>query len=194
MDVRQDDAARSRGQVTQLLGAWRDGNAASRDRLLAFVYEHVHDLAAGYLRRQRGESGVTLCATELSHELFLRLLDSDTDWKDRRHFFGVVAVAMRRILVDAARSRDSEKRGGGLIHVTLSAAQDVPAGTPAAEALDDALRVLRSQDARTCEVIELTYLVGITREEIAAAMDVSLATVDRELRFGRAWLQQQLNP
>jgi RNA polymerase sigma factor (TIGR02999 family) len=189
-----EEKAAARGQVTRLLASWRDGDAASRDQLMGLVYQHVHDLAASYLRQQRGDSAVTMRATELSHELFVRLLDDDTDWKDRRHFFGVVAVAMRRILVDAARARASEKRGGGLVRVTLSAAEEVPAQVPEAEALDNALRVLRGLDERTCEVIELTYLLGLKRDDIASTLAISVATVDRELRFGRAWLQRKLNP
>jgi RNA polymerase sigma factor (TIGR02999 family) len=139
---------------------------------------------------------MTLQPTELAHELFLRLIGADIAWTDRRHFYGVVSVAMRRILVDSARARASDRRGGGSLHVTLSAAEY--AADAASEqdsdafALDEALDALRKLDERKCEVVELTYLLGLKREEIADVVGVSVPTVDRELRFARAWLKEKL--
>src|SRR5690606_16455223 len=101
------------GEVTQLLGAWREGDTGARDRMIALVYGQVRQLAARHLRRQFGQQAVTLQPTELANELFLKLLSVDANWEDRRHFYNAATVALRRILIDAARARGSEKRGGG---------------------------------------------------------------------------------
>ncbi|MBO9663975.1 ECF-type sigma factor [Dokdonella sp.] len=177
--------------VTRLLHAWSGGDSAAAERLTELVYAQVRAIAGKHLRQFSGP--LTLQPTELAHELFLRLIGSEVDWQDRRHFYGVVSVAMRRILVDAARARGSERRGGGQVHVTLSAADDA-AGQENSEALalDEALNTLRAVDGRKCEIIELNYLLGLKREEIAEVVGVSVPTVDRELRFARAWLKQQL--
>jgi RNA polymerase sigma factor (TIGR02999 family) len=181
-----------RAQVTQLLGEWRDGSANARDRVIEAVYDHVRQLAARHLRRQYGPGAVTLQPTELANELFIRLMGADAEWEDRRHFYNAATVAMRRILVDTARARGSDKRGGNQVHLTLSAAENTPIDTSDAELLDEALVALRALDARKCEIIEMTYLLGLKREEIAAVLGVSVPTVDRDLRFARAWLQQRL--
>ncbi len=187
-------AARESTEVTQLLHAWSGGDRIAGERLTEVVYEQVCAMAGRHLRHFGGR--MTMQPTELAHELFLRLIGVDVAWQDRRHFYAVVSVAMRRILVDSVRARDSEKRGGGEIHVTLSAAEnatgDGPGRSSEALALEEALDTLRTLDARKCEVIELTYLLGLKREEIAAVMGISVPTVDRELRFARAWLKQKL--
>jgi RNA polymerase sigma factor (TIGR02999 family) len=179
-------------QVTRLLHAWNGGDAAAAERLTELVYAQVRAIAGKHLRQFGGR--MTLQPTELAHELFLRLINADVAWQDRRHFYGVVSVAMRRILVDAARARGSERRGGSDVHVTLSAADESPAESEQGEAfaLEEALDALRVIDARKCEVIELNYLLGLKREEIADVIGVSVPTVDRELRFARAWLKQKL--
>jgi RNA polymerase sigma factor (TIGR02999 family) len=181
------------GEVTQLLGAWREGDTGARDRMIALVYGQVRQLAARHLRRQFGQQAVTLQPTELANELFLKLLSVDANWEDRRHFYNAATVALRRILIDAARARGSEKRGGGRAHVTLSAAEDEPIESSDAEVLDEALGALRQLDPRKCEIVEMSYLLGLKREEIAAALGVSVPTIDRDLRFARAWLQQRLS-
>ena len=185
----EDNAA----AVTQLLQSWSNGDRAAGERLTELVYAQVRAIAGKYLRQFAGR--MTVQPTELAHELFLRLIGADVAWQDRRHFYGVVSVAMRRIVVDLARARGSEKRGGGQIQVTLSAAENAAAGVEHAEsaALDEALDALRRIDPRKCEVIEMTYLLGLKREEIAAVIGISVPTVDRELRFARAWLKQELN-
>lgn len=185
------DSAPAR-QITVWLDAWRQGDVAARDRVIAAVYDQVHALAARQLRKQFGPGAVTLQPTELANELFMRLLDARVSWQDRRHFYNAATLAMRRILVDAARARDSDKRGGRHVHLTLSAAEQSPAQESEVQQLDQALDELRQVDARKCEIVEMNYLLGLTREEIAATLAVSVPTVDRDLRFARAWLQQRL--
>lgn len=177
-------------EVTRLLLAWNKGNPGAADELTELVYAQVRAIAGKHLRQFDGK--VTLAPTELANELFLRLLGKEFDWRDRRHFFGVVVAAMRNLLIDMARARGSEKRGGGQVHVTLSSAEDQPSESREPDQLNGALDALRELDPRKCEVIELTYFLGLKREEIAATLDVSLATVDRELRFARAWLKERL--
>jgi len=186
------EEAREQAAVTRLLHAWNGGDMAAAEQLTELVYAQVRAIAGKHLR-QFG-SRMTLQPTELAHELFLRLMNADVAWQDRRHFYGVVSVAMRRILVDAARARGSERRGGSDVHVTLSAADEAPADRDEGEAfaLEEALTALRELDQRKCEVVELNYLLGLKREEIAEVIGVSVPTVDRELRFARAWLKQKL--
>ncbi|HEY0233074.1 MAG TPA: ECF-type sigma factor [Dokdonella sp.] len=191
----QAEPAGASRDVTVLLHAWSGGDSAAAGRLTELVYAQVRAIAGRHLRQFGGR--MTLQPTELAHELFLRLIGAQIAWQDRRHFYGVVSVAMRRILVDSARARGSERRGGGNLHVTLSAAEDVfPDAADAhgsdAFALEEALDALRELDARKSEVVELTYLLGLKREEIAGVIGVSVPTVDRELRFARAWLKQRL--
>ena len=176
--------------VTRLLHAWSGGDAAAAERLTELVYAQVRAIAGKHLRQFGNQ--LTLQPTELAHELFLRLIGAETDWQDRRHFYGVVSVAMRRILVDTARARGSDKRGGGELHVTLSAADQAGSEDSDAIALDEALEALRDVDGRKCEIIEMNYLLGLKREEIAEVLDISVPTIDRELRFARAWLKQRL--
>lgn len=179
-------------ELTRLLHAWSDGDRGAGDQLTELVYAQVRAIAGKHLRQYRNH--LTLQPTELANELFLRLIGSDINWQDRRHFYGVVSVAMRRLLVDAARAQSSERRGGGLVHVTLSAANEAVDAEESgdAAALEEGLQALRALDARKCEIIELNYLLGLKREEIAEVVGVSVPTVDRELRFARAWLRQRL--
>ncbi len=180
-------------QLTRLLHAWSDGNQAAAGELAELVYAQVRAIAGKHLRQYRNQ--LTLQPTELANELFLRLITSDVSWQDRRHFYGVVSVAMRRLLVDASRAGSAERRGGDLIHVTLSAASDAAGEETSgdATALEEALQALRAIDPRKCEIIELNYLLGLKREEIAEVMGISVPTIDRELRFARAWLRQRLS-
>jgi RNA polymerase sigma factor (TIGR02999 family) len=176
--------------VTRLLRAWSSGDDNAAERLTELVYAQVRAIAGKHLRQFGGQ--LTLQPTELAHELFIRLIGTDTNWQDRRHFYGVVSVAMRRILVDTARARASDKRGGGELHVTLSAADQAGDENSDAIALEEALEALRAIDGRKCEIIELNYLLGLKREEIADVLEISVPTIDRELRFARAWLKQRL--
>lgn len=178
-------------QVTRLLVRWREGDSAALDRLLPMVYDELRRMARG--RMQREAPGHTLQATELVHEAYARLVDADVDWVDRAHFLAIAATTMRRVLVDHARTRARLKRGGGEQAVTL--AEDlvgVDTGSEAFLALDGALTRLAAQDERKARVVELHYFGGLTYAETAAAVGVSEATIDRDLRMARAWLKSEL--
>ena len=140
----------------------------------------------------RERSGHTLQATALVHEAYARLAEADLDLRDRGHFFAIASSAMRRILVDHARSRASLKRGGGAQAVSLD--DHLPAADPDSDVLelDDALARLATLDARKARIVELHYFGGLSYAEVARAIDVSPATVDRDLRFAKAWLKGQL--
>lgn len=177
--------------VSQVLLAWRAGDAVDLERLLPLVYGELRALAQ---RQMQGERvGHTLQPTALVHEAFLRLSGSDVQWQDRVHFFAVVAGTMRRVLVDHAKARRRDKRGGGAPHVPLDEAMQVVDGamTDVIE-LDDALARLAALEPRKARVIDLHYFGGLNYEEIASTLDVSAATVDRDLRFAKAWLRTEL--
>ena len=177
-------------ELTGLLQRWSGGDSAAADQVMALVYDRIRQLAA---RRLRDNAGAGLQPTELANELVLNLLSADVDWQDRVHFFKTVAVAMRNILHDLGRRHGSVKRGGDQLRVTFGAAEHVAAdaGEDAAS-LYEALTQLRESDPRKADVIELNSLVGLDLDEVARVLDVSLATVNRDLRFARAWLKQRL--
>jgi len=180
------------GDVTRLLRAYDPGRPDSAGELFAAVYGELRRLARALLRRERPDH--TLQPTELVHDAFLRLVDpSAVRAVDRAHFFGVAARAMRQILVDHARRRRADKRGGAWLRVTL----DEGIGAPAVDldellALDEALEALAARDARTARVVELRVFAGLTVEEIAAALNVSKRTVDGDWAFGRLWIARAL--
>jgi RNA polymerase sigma-70 factor (ECF subfamily) len=178
-------------EVTQLLRAWQAGDADAREQLMALVYDRVRAIAAQSLQRQTGS---TLTPTELAHEALMRLLGADAAWVDRRHFFHVVAQATRQVLVDRARRRLSEKRGSGVEALPLSQAESVSGSERDEDLLrvDEALENLALSDERQARIIEMTYFGGFSREEIAEALELSISTVDRDLRFARAWLKDAL--
>lgn len=183
------------GNVTRLLIAWSDGDQKDRedlDELLPLVYGELRGLAAARLSRERTDH--TLQPTALVHEAYLRLIDQHSvDWKNRAHFFGLAAEMMRRILVNHARDRAAQKRGGGFERVTLGAAQDL-VGREEVDLidLDEALDKLAELDARKARVVELKFFAGLTNDEIAEVQEASVATVERDWRFARAWLFDQL--
>ena len=182
----------SSSNVTQLLVAWNDGDAAARDELIPLVYAELHRLAQAYLRRER--RGHTLQSAALVHEAFLRLVDQRVAWRNRAHFFGIAAQLMRRILVDYARSRQNEKHGGDQLHLELDEALDEAAARDTdLVALDDALQSLAALDPQQSRVIELRYFGGLTIEETAEVLGVSDTTVEREWRLARAWLLRELS-
>lgn len=178
--------------LTGLLIAWRDGEPGALDRLVPLVYDELRRQARLQLRGERADH--TLQPTALVHEAFLRLVgQSRAQWQSREQFFAVAARAMRRVLVDHARARAAAKRGDGR---TLLALDDVPepAAAPGVDvlALDRALDRLAGIDPRQARVVELRYFGGLSAPEVAAALDVSLATVNRDWAMARAWLFRDL--
>lgn len=184
-------AERHENTVTQLLAAWRVGDDAHVEQLLTLVYTELHQVAQRQMRSER--TGHTLQTTALVHEAFLRLSGADIPWQDRVHFFALAASTMRRVLVDHAKGRQRGKRGHGAVHVPLEEALQVGVQDDSdIEALDEALSHLAARDARKARVVELHYFAGLTYDEIAEAMQLSVATVDRDLRFAKAWLYAEL--
>lgn len=179
-------------QVTALLSAWRNGDEAAGEDLVALLYDELRRLARRALRDER--SGHTLQATELVNEAYLRLVRADIPWQDRGHFYSVASRAMRRILVDHARAKARHKRGGEYDRVTLDEELIGPADDPAdLLALDQALNRLAAHDARKARAVELRYFGGLPHEDIAGVLGVSTITVHRDLRMARAWLYTELS-
>lgn len=174
--------------VTRLLLDWSDGNERARNEMLPLVYDELRRLAASYLVRER--RGHTLQPTALVHEAYLRLVDQrQVNWKNRAQFVGLAAVMMRRILVNYARARAADKRGGDVPKVPLSVAEDVwqPPEVDAI-ALHDALDRLSALDPRKSHIVELKFFGGLTTSEIAEVLQISPATIERDWNFARAWL------
>jgi len=179
--------------VTQLLVAWSQGNRAALDELTPHVYRELHSIALSYLRR--GRPNQTLQPTALINEACLRLMGQSepVKWHDRAHFFGIAARLMRLVLVDYSRSRTAAKRGGMMQPVTLEETLVLaPGRSPDVLDVNEALDELAKVDERKAKVIELRYFGGMEREEIATALDLTLATVKRDLRLGEAWLRRFL--
>lgn len=189
------------GQVTELLLAWSDGDRSAYERLVPLVYRELHEMAQRHLRRERSDH--TLQPTALVNEAYLRLVDqSAARWRNRSQFLGVAAQAMRRILVDHARGRAAQKRGGDAVRTALgepegdATALDGLVATAPRDVelidLDDALRALGALDPTLVRVVELRHFAGLTIEEAAEALGVSPATVKRDWVTARAWLFQRL--
>lgn len=178
--------------VTQLLQAISDGRDSGVNELLPLVYHELRRLAENFLEAERSDH--TLQATALVHEAYLKLVDQHSArWQDRAHFFAVAAQAMRRILVDHARTHGRVKRGGGLERLSLDGQAEL-ALEPGVDlvALDDALQRLSDVSPESIRVVELRYFGGMTIDEAAAALGVSTSTVEREWRYARAWLYREL--
>ena len=184
----------SPGEVTNLLIELKNGNRDAESRLMPLVYGELRRLAGLYMRGER--PGHTLQATALVHEAYLRLVGhEDVDWQNRAHFFGVAANLMRRILVDHARAKQAKKRGGGDQKVSLDQAVLVrPEAPEQFLALDEALERLAKRDPRQARIVELRYFGGLSEEETAEVLQISVRTVKRDWSVARAWLYQQLNP
>jgi RNA polymerase sigma factor (TIGR02999 family) len=180
-------------QITQMLLAWGGGDRAALDELTPIVYDELRRLAKSYMRGQR--PGHTLQTTALVNEAYLRLIDSSRiNWQDRTHFFAMAARLMRRILVDFARARNSLKRGGDMQKVSFEEALAVPLEPETnLVALDDALKKLAELNPRQSQVVELRYFGGLSEEEIAATLEISVRTVRRDWSVARAWLYRELN-
>jgi RNA polymerase sigma factor (TIGR02999 family) len=179
-------------EVTVLLRAWREGDETALEALMPLVHDELRRIARRCLYSERANHSVQ--ATELVNEAFLRLVDvQHVDWQNRTHFLAMSARLMRRVLVDLARSRGADKRGGGAVRVTLD---DAAIGGLGPEAdvirLDDALQALAALDDRKSRVVELRFFGGLTVDETAVALQVSSKTVLRDWEFARAWLQREL--
>lgn len=179
-------------QITALLHQWANGDRHALDRLIPTMYERLHELAHQRLKRAPGER--SLNTTGLVHEAYLKLAESPgASAENRNHFLGIASRVMRNVLVDHARARAAEKRGGGVGSVELHDALwidqiDLDAVTD----LDEALKKLETLDERQSRIIEQRYFGGLSLEETAAALGISLATVKRDLRLARAWLASEL--
>lgn len=179
-------------QVSQLLIAWREGDAGAFDRLMPMVYDELRNLAHRYIRRAPG--GQTLQTTALVHEAYLRLAGQmDVGWQNRSHFFAVCAQVMRSLLVDRARARYALKRGGGLRQVELDdAAAQSPTRDEQLLALDECLDRLAEIDPRKSRIVEMRYFGGMSVEEAAQVLNVSPITIKREWSKARAWLYREM--
>jgi RNA polymerase sigma factor (TIGR02999 family) len=192
------DGGRSAGEVTRLLREARDGDSEAFDRLFPLVYDELHGAAQRALRAER--PGHTLQPTELVHEAVLKLLGGETPaWQSRGHFVGIVARAMRQVLVDHARRRNAAKRGGGQALVTLEEQVAAAGGRGALDpgellALDEALDRLDAFAPRLRQVVELRWFAGLEEREIAQALGVTERTVQRDWAKARAWLHSELAP
>ncbi len=177
-------------QVTLLLAEWAKGNQRALDDLTPLVYRELRQLAASYLRKER--QGHTLQPTALVHEAYVRLVDqSNPTWQSRSHFFGVAARLMRQILVDHARRKQADKRAG--IKVSLDEAVSFQQERSRdLIALDSGLTALEKIDPRKCKAVELRYFGGLSMDEIAQTLEVSVITVRRDLRMAEAWLHQEM--
>ena len=194
MDGAGDQATSvSRHDVTRLLHAWAAGDEAALLQLMPLVYDELHRLARRYMAGE--QPGQTLQTTALVHEVYLRLVDvKNVNWQDRAHFYALCARLMRRILIDFARSRTYQKRGGGAAHVDLDEAATVSAVVgDELLAVDHALEQLAALDSRKGQVVELRFFGGLTVEETALALRVSPETVMRDWRLAKAWLTRELS-
>jgi RNA polymerase sigma factor (TIGR02999 family) len=181
------------GEITVLLAKWRDGEASAFDKLVPLVYPQLRQMAAGYIHREMNPDVVQ--ATVLVHELYLRLLNQKkAAWDDRRHFYIFCARMMRMILIDHARENQIKMRGGNAKCVPLNdELLWVKIDSPELLDLNRALDELGALDADKVKLVELRYFLGCTAEETAGLMQVSKATVDRELKFIRGWLYQRMH-
>ncbi len=184
--------AEGRSEVTQLLIDWRQGDQQALERLTPLIYNELRRLAAGYLARER--AAATLQPTALVAEAYIRLVGQELpEFRSRSHFFGVAAHLMRQVLVDHARKFRSQKRGGGQAKVSIDEALSfAPERGGDIIALNDALDALAKIDERKCKVIEMRFFGGLSVEETAEALGISVATVGREQRVAEAWLYKEM--
>lgn len=177
--------------IRTLIQRDRTGDPRAAEELVPLVYDQLRSLAARYLRGERSDH--TLRPTALVHEAYLRLAEADMAWEDRVHFLAVAANVMRRVLVDYARSKGRQKRGDGALHVPIDDASGVMSeGIPLLTDIDEALTKLATFDVRKSRIIELIYFGGLTHEEAAGVLDISVITIYREMRLAKAWLKSEL--
>ncbi|GIK16748.1 MAG: DNA-directed RNA polymerase sigma-70 factor [Planctomycetota bacterium] len=176
--------------VTCLVQTLSGGDPSAASRLMPLVYDELRSLAAAYLARESRQA--TIQPTMLVHEAYLKMVDQNrVAWEGRRHFMAVAATQMRRILIDHARARRAVKRGGGLERVTLSGIADESGDVDLVE-LDEVLTRLAETDAGLYRIVELRFFTGMTMEEVACVLSVSVPTVERHWRLARAWLTSAL--
>ena len=177
--------------LTELLVAWGQGDQRALHELTPVVYKELRRLAQWHMARER--PGATLQATALVNEAYLRLIGvNQVCWQDRAHFFAMAARQMRRVLIDAARQRRSQKRGGGIQKVSLAPGLGIPERSGDLLALDEALAVLAQIDGRRSRVVELKFFGGMSVEEIALVLGVSTDTIKRDWKLAKAWLALEL--
>ncbi|MBM3786647.1 MAG: sigma-70 family RNA polymerase sigma factor [Acidobacteria bacterium] len=178
--------------VTVLLNRWKTGDRQALDEITGLLYPELRRLASGFLSRER--KGHTLQATALVNEAYMKLAGLNRlDWKDRAHFVGIAAHIMRQVLVQHARTKNAQKRGGELRPVTLDEmAAGVSGDDGSLTALDDALNELERMDARKAQIVEMKYFGGMNAEEIGEAAGISVSTVGRQLRLAEAWIYRHM--
>jgi RNA polymerase sigma-70 factor (ECF subfamily) len=184
--------ASSKDDITIMLGQLSDGNQQVVNALMPLIYEELHRMAERQLRGERANH--TLNSTALVHEAYMKLVDQTrVNWQNRAHFFAIAAQAMRRILINYAQARLAQKRGGGQVVATFNEEEFVRE-TRAGElvALDEALSRLKELNERQCKVVEYRFFAGLTQEEIAEVLGVSVPTVRRDWRLARAWLSREI--
>jgi RNA polymerase sigma factor (TIGR02999 family) len=181
------------GQLTELLKRWRGGDREALNALIPEVYQELRRAARARLARER--AGHSLQPTDLVHEVFVRLDGyARISWRDRAHFYAVAARVMRRVLIDRARRRDAARRGGGEETVALIESGATGKGRDVdLVALDEALERLAQQDPRQCDIVEMKYFGGLSQEEIAGVLEISVPTVKRDWRVAKLWLRRELS-
>jgi RNA polymerase sigma factor (TIGR02999 family) len=188
-----DQSASTPQDISRLLRQWSEGNRAALEELLPLVYDELHTQAARYLRRERADH--TLQTTALIHEAYLRLIDQrDVQWESRTHFFAIAAQMMRRVLVDYARAKHREKRGGHDVRLPIEVVTVVAPDGKGIDliALDEALTRLGALDGQQARVVELRYFGGLSLEKTAEALHISRATAARDWDVAKAWLRREL--
>jgi len=182
----------SDGDITRLLGGFRNGDADAEARLMELTYRELRKIAAGHLRREHHARSVQ--TTDLVHEAYLRLVgQAATLWRDRGHFYQVAAHMMRQILIDRARKREAGKRGGGVPEISLDRALNLAGAQPGdLLVLEDALARLEKMDGSQCQIVEMRFFAGMSEDEIADVLGVSSRTINRKWRIARAWLYKEL--
>lgn len=188
-----DKAADKSKEITEMLREWSGGKQEALDAILPLIYDELHRQAANFLRKER--PGHTLQTTALIHETYVKLINQrEVNWQNRAHFFGIAAQAMRRILVDYAKARHREKRGGAEENLPFEETLIAVTGERSIDLvnLDEALMRLAKLDERQAKIVELRYFGGLSIEETADALNISSATVKTDWRTARAWLYQQI--
>lgn len=180
-------------QISLLLDRWNHGDKHALEQLMPLVYDELRQIARGQLHRRPG--GESMQTSDLLHDTYIKLAGKDEhDWKNRAHFFAVAATAMRHILVDYARSKIAQKRGGMQERRSMTdSVADTSTQSAQVVALEDALKLLASLDERKCRIVELKFYGGLTNEEVAQSLNISVETVKRDWRFARAWLLRELD-